>query len=256
MGRLRVSWCPVLSQGRAAPLLIAGPGCQVTRDAVAAGERHRWASTAAQTRAGVALLAAAVIGFVAYGVARLVGAATDGGQGTLRRVSTAGQGAVCLAFAWVTGSFLLGQRSAGSEQQRERTTGVVLALPGGRALVVTVGAAVVGVCLWRLIVAAKGHFGDTLNEEDMSRPVHALVWLIARIGIVARALAYAPVGVLLIIAGVRSDPQRADGLGAVLLELTRTGWGRVLVALIAVGFVVVPAYSLIEARYREVTTGA
>ena len=240
----------LLLAGLALSLLVGPAGAEEPTNANGA------LSAVAQTSGGAALLVGAVVGFVAYAIARLVGAATDRQQGRLRRISTAGQGLGYLGFAWVTASFLLGQQDAGSEQQREQTTGAVLGLPGGRLLVIAVGLAVIGVCLWQLTVAAKGHFGDTLKDAQMTPALHAIVWLIARVGIAARALAYAPVGVFLVLAGARSAPEQADGVDAVLLELTRTGWGRALVVLIAAGFTVFAAYRVLEARYREVTAGA
>lgn len=209
-----------------------------------------------QTPIGAVLLVGAAVGFLAFAMARLVGAATDQSEGRLRRLSTAGQGTFYLGAAWLTTSFVLGQQEAGSEEQREETAGLVLGLPGGEVLVVVAGLIVLGVCLWQLVVAARGHFADSLQTEQMSGPVHALVWFVARFGIAARAVAYAPVGVLLVLAGVRSSPDQANSLDAVLLELTRTGWGRALGILVAVGFTVFAVYSLLEARYREVTAGA
>lgn len=240
-------------------LVLAGLALNVYLSASAA---DRSASTngafraVAQTPLGVVLLATAVVGFAAFGVARLVGAATDSREGRLRRLSTAGQGAAYLAGAVVTASFLLGQEEAGSEQQREQTAGLVLGLPGGQLLVVAAGVTMLAVCAWQLVVAGRGHFGDTLDSEQMSAPVHAVVWLVARVGIAARALAYAPVGVFLILAGTRSDPNQATSLDSVLLELTRSSWGRGLVLLVAVGFAVFAVYSLLEARYRQVAAGA
>jgi hypothetical protein len=78
----------------------------------------------------------------------------------------------------------------------------------------------------------------------------------ARIGIPARALAVAPVGLFLLVAAVRSDPEQAKGLDALLLEASRNPVGRVLVVLAAAGFVVFAVYSLLEARYRQVSSGA
>lgn len=239
-----------LLAGLAFSLLVGPPAAEQPANANGA------LRAVANTRGGAALLAGAVVGFAAYGVARLVGASTDRGQRRLRRTSTAGQGVAYLAFAWVTASFLLGQKDAGSEQQQEQTAGAVLGLPGGRVLVIAVGLAIVGVCLWQLTVAARGHFGDTLRDAQMAPAVHAIVWMIARVGIAARALAYVPVGVLLVLAGTRSAPDQAGGVDAVLLELTGTAWGRVLIVLTAAGFTVFAAYSLLEARYRDVTTGA
>lgn len=240
-------------------LVLAGLALNVHLSASAA---DRSASTngalraIAQTPLGAVLLATAAVGFAAFGLARLVGAATDGREGRLRRLSTAGQGAAYLVGAGVTASFLLGREEAGSEQQREQTTGLVLGLPGGELLVVAAGVTMLAVCAWQVTVAARGHFGDTLDSEQMSGPMQAVVWLVARVGIVARALAYAPVGLFLVLAGTRSDPDQATSLDSVLLELTRSGWGRALVLLVAAGFAVFSVYSLLEARYRQVASGA
>jgi hypothetical protein len=234
----------------AVSLLVGPPGSQTPANANGA------LRSVAQTALGRLLLVGAAVGFAAFGLARLIGAATDGGQGGLRRLSTAGQGVGYLVMAWLTGSFLLGQQGTGSEQQRERTTGVILGLPGGRLLVAAVGVAVLGVCCWQLTVAARGHFGDTLNSEQMSPTVRRTVWLTARVGITARALAYIPLGGFLVLAGARSAPEQADGLDAVLLELTRTPWGSAVVAAVAAGFAVFAAYSFLEARYRQVLAGA
>ena len=240
----------LLLAGLGVSLLVGPPGADGQANANGA------LRAVAQTPVGAVLLVGAATGFAAYGVARVVGAASDASHGRLRRLSTAGQGLGYFVFAWVTGSFLLGKEEAGSEQQQEQATARVLGLPGGRLLVLAVGLAVLALCLWQLVVAAKGHFGDSLRTEQMSCPVRRIVWLVARVAIAARALAYAPVGVLLVVAGARSAPAQADGLDAVLLELARTEPGRALVALVAIGFTVFAAYSLIEARYRTVTSGA
>ncbi len=150
-------------------------------------------SEVAKSPVGLVLVAAAGVGFVAFGMVRLAGAITDDRHGWLRRVSTAGQGLMYLALAATTASFLLGRHGAGSEQQQRRTASTVLGLPGGRALLAVAGLAVLGVGCWQLVVAARGKFEDTLHTEQMSTKVHRLTRLTARIGIPARTLALSPV---------------------------------------------------------------
>ena len=210
----------------------------------------------ATTTVGRLMLAAAVVGFVAFGLLRLAAALTDDRQGRLRRLSTAGQAAVYLVLGATTAAFLLGQRTTGSETQQRRTAAFVLGLPGGRLLVVGAGLAVLAVCCWQLQCAVRGHFADTLHTEQMSGEVRRLTRLTARIGIPARALSFVPVGVFLIVAGVRADPDQAKGLDAILSELVRTAAGRATVAVVAAGFAVFAAYSMLEARYRQVSAGA
>jgi hypothetical protein len=159
-------------------------------------------------------------------------------------------------LAAATASFVSGRHGAGSEQQQRHTASTVLGLPGGRALLAVAGLAVLAVGCWQLVVAAKGKFEDTLHTEQMSTGVHRLTRLTARVGIPARALALSPVGAFLVLAAVRSNPQDAKGPDAVLLELAHTRWGQAVVVLIAAGFVVFAAYSFLEARYRQVSSGA
>lgn len=205
---------------------------------------------------GLLLLVAAALGFAAFGVVRLAGAATDDRQGRWRRLGTAGQGLAYLAVATETASFLLGQRATGSEQQQRQAAGFLLGLPGGGLLIVGAGVVLVLVCCWQLVVAIRGHFAETLHLEQMSRRSRWLLSVTARVGIPARALAFLPIGVFLVVAGLRSDAQQAKGLDALLLELTVNVAGRVLVALVAAGFVVFAAYSFLEARFRRVSAGA
>jgi len=135
-------------------------------------------------------------------------------------------------------------------------TGAVLALPGGRLILILSGAGMLAVCCWQLVVAARDHFQDTLHTEQMSRPARKIMAVTGRVGIPARALALAPIGIFLVIAGATSDRHRAIGLDAYLLQLMPTFWGRVAVTLIIIGFVVFAAYSFFDARFRDVTTGA
>jgi cytochrome b561 len=205
---------------------------------------------------GFGLLAAAALGFTVFGVVRIAGAIADGQHGRLRRVSTAGQGLLYLAMGAATTSFLLGSRGTGSEQQQRSTAAKVIGLPFGRALLAVVGLVVLGMCAWQVVVAVQGHYADSLKHEEMGRRTRGLTKLTARIGIPARALAVAPVGLFLLVAAARADPEQAKGLDALLLEASRNPVGRVLVALAAAGFVVFAVYSLLEARYRQVSSGA
>jgi Domain of Unknown Function (DUF1206) len=241
-------------------LLLAGLALQLVLGVGPAG-RSRQANAngaltqVAQAPLGFALLLGAALGFAAFAVVRLYGAVTDGEHGRWRRLSTAGQALIYVGMTWVTLTFLLGRRTAGSEEQQRSAAGRVIALPFGRALLVAAGLAVLGMCAWQMVVAARGDFADSLRERAMKPLVRRVTLVTARIGIPARGLAIAPIGVFLVVAGIRSDPQEAKGLDALLLQSSHSAAGRVLVALAAAGFLVFAVYSLLEARYRQVSSG-
>jgi hypothetical protein len=209
----------------------------------------------ARAPVGFGLLAAAAAGFAAFGGVRIAGAVMDRRHGPWRRLSTAGQGVVYLAMAAVTASFVLGRRATGSEQQQRSTAATIIGLPFGRALLAGVGLVVLAMCAWQFVVAARGDFADSLTDENMSPATRRVVDVTARVGIPARALAVVPVGVFLVVAGVRADPGQAKGLDALLLDASRGAAGRALVVLAAAGFAVFAVYSLLEARYRQVASG-
>jgi len=213
-------------------------------------------ASVAGTLAGKALLAAAAIGFLAFGVIRLAGAATDDRQGVLRRLTTAGQAVFYAALAVVTTSFLLGHHQTGSEQQHHRTAGELLGLPGGRFIVAAIGVGMLGVCLWQVVNAFTGGYAETLHTEEMDRKTRRAMELAAKAGIPARALAFAPIGVFLVISGLRNSSRQAKGLDGLLSDAARSDPGRVALCLVVAGFVVFAGYSLLEARYRQVSSGA
>jgi hypothetical protein len=236
-------------------LLLAGLAAQLalgSRSGPAQANANGALTQVAGAPLGIALLAGAALGFLAFALVRVYGAITDGRHGGWRRLGTAGQGLIYVGMALVTASFLLGRRSTGSEQQQRSTAQSIIMWPFGRGLLVAAGLVVLAMCGWQLLVVARGDFADSLRNGRL----HRLTLMTARIGIPARALAVAPVGVFLVVAAVQADPQQAKGLDAVLLDTSRTPVGRVLVLLAAAGFVVFAVYSLLEARYRELASGA
>jgi hypothetical protein len=213
-------------------------------------------SQVAAAPVGLALLTGAALGFAVFGVVRVAAAVRDHRLGRLRRTSTAGQGLLYVAMAAGTAAFVLGSRSTGSEQQQRDTATRLIALPFGRVLLAAAGVVVLAMCAWQVVVAVRGHFADSLSDERMGEGARRATVLTARIGIPARAAAVAPVGVFLVVAALRADPREAKGLDALLLEASGTPVGRLLVGLAAAGFVVFAVYSLLEARYRQVSSGA
>lgn len=209
----------------------------------------------ADREGGETVLVVAAVGFGAFGVMRLLGALTDRRHGRLRRATTAGQGTLYLGLAFVTSAFLAGRRGVGSEDEQQRTASQLLDLPGGRLILAGLGTVVLAVCLWQLVVTASGGFADSLDFGAADPSLRRLVLLTARVGIPARALAFLPIGVFLVVAAVADEPARAKGLDGFLLDLVDESWGKALVALVALGLVTFAVYSFLEARYRQVDAG-
>jgi hypothetical protein len=211
--------------------------------------------TVARAPLGRGLIGLAALGFVAFGVSRLLGAFRDRDAGLRSRVTTGLQGLFYVCLTEVPASFVLGSSSTGSEQSQRSTTSSVLGLPGGRLLLLAAGVVFVGVCVWQVVTALRTGFDDSMRTRDAPAWVQLLVRVSGRVGITFRALVFLPVGVFLIVSAASSDPRRAKGLDATLAGLSRHAWGRGLLVLVAAGFVVFAVYSLLEARYRDVDAG-
>jgi hypothetical protein len=229
-------------------ITVAAPGPQVN----ASGALR----TVASAPLGRLLVAAAAAGFLVFGLSRLLGAIRDRDAAVTSRLTTGLQGVFYLCLSEVPLSFVLGNSSTGSEQSERSMTARVLMLPAGRALVLATGLVFVGVCLWQVVTALRTGFTESLAIGGLPGWARSLIRATGRIGITFRALVFLPVGVFLVVSGARSDPRQARGLDASLTGLARSGWGRLLLVLVAAGFVVFAAYTLIEARYRDVDAGS
>ena len=125
----------------------------------------------------------------------------------------------------------------------------------GRAALLAVGAGVVVVCGWQTWIALRGGFSDSLETGDAGRALRRTVTWVGTVGILARAAVAAPIGVLMVLAAVRSQAGDAMDLDQLLAGLNHSSLGHALVWVIAGGFLVFAGYSLLEARYRTVHAG-
>lgn len=201
---------------------------------------------------GKVAIAAVALGFVLFGIGRLVGAVVDHSVSTARRVLTALQGLFYVALAYVPCSFLAGNYQTGSQQQQEKTTARVLGLPGGRVILVVVGVILLAVCVQQIRGAVQHDFRDGLDMAGASRPVRAVADASGVVGITARALVFLPMGIFLMIAAFEANPGRSYGIDAELLALSGHAWGVAVIAAVAAGLAVFVVYSAVETRYRNV----
>ena len=71
-------------------------------------------------------------------------------------------------------------------------------------------------------------------------------------GYSAKGVAYAIAGVLVVVAAVKYDPNKARGLDAALKTLAGHSYGPWLLALIALGFAAFGVFCFSQAKYRKV----
>ena len=147
-------------------------------------------------------------------------------------------------------SVALGSGSSSSQSQQQATSGV-LALPGGRVVVVVAGLIVVGVGVAGVVKGVRESFAEEIDTSPMS-PVaqKAAAWL-GQVGYIAKGLALCLVGSLLSYAALTFDRQKAPGLDGTLQTILAQPFGKYLLTVVALGFLAFGLFALLQTRYRR-----
>nr|WP_209282460.1 DUF1206 domain-containing protein [Brevundimonas alba] len=125
----------------------------------------------------------------------------------------------------------------------------VLDLPFGRWLLICGGLAIFAIGVSNIVKAVREDFTEYLAcSARLCRRVAPL----ARIGHVARGLAYLPLAVLVVIAGFHAKASEVTSFGAALDAVERQPSGPWMLVATALGFVAFGSFSFIEARFRRI----
>jgi fumarate reductase subunit D len=192
---------------------------------------------------GVVLLWVLLVGFVLLALWQATEAIAHGDAGD--RVKAAAKAVTYAVLAATTVSVLTGAGGSGGSGQ---ATSTLMGSAGGRVLVGAVGLGVVAVGGYHVVKGWRETF-----LEDLRADPGTWVRRAGRIGYVGKGGALAVVGVLLVVAAVRSDPEQAEGLDAALHALAGLPFGAVLLTLVALGFAGYGVYAVAgRARHAKV----
>lgn len=210
-------------------------------------------SQVAEQPLGRVVLWVGVAGFAGLALWQLAEAAVsrgaDSGDEAKRRGISAGKAVVYLALAWTTLSFARGGSTSSGGASADVTATLMESGPG-RVLVGLVGLGVVAVGAYQVHKGATKKFLQDLRGTGGGTVGTAVVRL-GMVGYVARGSALVIVGVLFVLAAVRQQPGQATGLDGALRTLGEQPFGRVLLALVALGFIAYGLYSFARARYAR-----
>ncbi|HVL84260.1 MAG TPA: DUF1206 domain-containing protein, partial [Pseudonocardia sp.] len=151
------------------------------------------------------------------------------------------------ALAWSAGKIAAKGASGGGGSGSAQG---LFGLPGGRYLVGLLGLGVLGVAGYAAFRGVAAKFLRELDLRGAGLRRSFLVTRLGRLGWTALGVAYGGIGVLLLVAAVRFDPDQPVGLDAALQTLGTQPFGRVLLCVLAAGLAVFGVYCLFDARYR------
>lgn len=207
---------------------------------------------------GFVAIAVVVVGLLAFAVWQGLAAATgfrwtSGGTRFRKRVGAGAKTVAVLAVAVVGIRLLLtGSAGASSSAGSEQVTAGLLTLPAGRILVGVLGLVVLGVAVAMAYTGIARTFSDDLDDTRLPARTRRPVEVLGVVGHLARALAFAIVGVLFGVAALRVDPRTAGGLDQALTTLAGQPFGPVLLLAVGAGFAAFGLYTFAEAWARRI----
>jgi amino acid transporter len=208
-------------------------------------------SELAENSFGKVLLAVMAVGLFFYAVWQAVEAAIGfeekhGNERTFKRVSSAGKALFGLALAVQSLKLVLGSGSKSSSQKQQDWTSKLLELPAGRALVVIIGLAVVAFSAYLIYKGVKKKF-----LEKLEGGVDQKVVKLGQVGWIARGVAFGVLGMLIVVAGFKEQPEKSRGLDAALKTLANQPFGKWILVAVALGLGAYAIFQLVTARHRR-----
>jgi Domain of Unknown Function (DUF1206) len=136
-----------------------------------------------------------------------------------------------------------------SDKQSADLTATAMTYPGGQALVIVVGLALVGAGGYLAYQAWRKEFLKGMQLGQLRARDRRIVTWLGEAGGIARGIVFGAVGVFLVIAAVQAKPQQAKGVDSALRALAATPLGPWLLVLVALGLIMFGVFSWCEARW-------
>lgn len=209
---------------------------------------------------GTVLVALLGLGLLGYALWRLSQFFTERGgqdgaaQQWIRRASYIVRALIYAALSVFAFSLAFGNRRGGSGGDAQQSlTARVMSWPGGRIMVGLTGLVIIGVALYQAYQAYSDDFMDELRTEQMTPQARRWVERVGKAGHSARALVFSLIGIFVIRAAIQFDPQESVGLDGALQTLAQQPAGPWLLGLTALGLLLYGVYSIVRARYVDVS---
>ncbi|MET0343348.1 MAG: DUF1206 domain-containing protein [Polyangiales bacterium] len=202
---------------------------------------------------GQVLLWITALGLVCYALWKGVCAVLDPEQegtdrkGAAKRAGYAFSSVLHFALAFSTARAALGSgRSGGGTKS---TVAELMSLPMGRVLIAIAGAIAIGFGVQQMVLAVKGKVGEQYASAPLNGRLRQTVLRVARVGVFARGLVFPVIGASFVMAALRGNASKADGMGEALGDIAQGPFGRALITFVAAGLLAYGVHLFFVARY-------
>ena len=139
---------------------------------------------------------------------------------------------------------------ADETEDMRQTSAAVLGAPHGDGLLILAGLVVIGFGVGNVVQGLVQDFGHRLACDKALRQ---RVAPLAKVGYAARGLATLPVGVFLVLAGLRARADEARSWGQALQTVEQQPLGGLALGALAAGLIAFGLFGFVEARYRRIS---
>ncbi|MCD4851806.1 DUF1206 domain-containing protein [Arthrobacter sp. AK01] len=222
-----------LAVGRGGEADVSGAVTELARQP--AGPFLLWACFAACAALALWQLGNAILGF-------------RGGVGNklTKRLSAVGQAIVFAGLAATIVSFVAGKGQNSRESTSDYTVTLMKA-PFGMFLLIAIGA---GIAITGIVFAVRGFRQKFTKDLSLSshQSVRKFQLGVGVVGYIAKGIALFLVGLLVVIATVRAEPEQSTGLDGSLKALREQPYGVYLLAAVALGLIAYGLFLMVKAR--------
>lgn len=208
----------------------------------------------ASTSFGGAVLWVLAIGLFAFAVWQALLAAvgftwrTKKRTRITKRIGAAVRAVIGVAIAVLAIKLATGDGGSDSGQKQKTFTAKLLELPAGRFLVGLAALIVIGFGVGAIASGVRRSFMKDLNTSELPSGTQQWVRRLGMIGYIAKGVAIGIIGVLIGVAALHSNPDKAGGLDAALHTLAGQPFGPYLLTAVAVGLAAFGIYCFAAAR--------
>jgi hypothetical protein len=178
----------------------------------------------------------------------------NGAKGMIVRI---GYGISAIIYASIAVNALryaaTNQGSSGDSQQS--ISAQLLSYPLGKWLIAGIGVIIIGYGIYELFSGITGRFMNKFNVHEMNKHEQRIGRQSGRIGLISRGVVFGLIGFFFILTSIQSNPDKAKGLDGALAELAQQPYGRWLLGIVALGFILFGLYSVIRGRYQQMSFG-
>ena len=137
----------------------------------------------------------------------------------------------------------------GAGDSTQKSIAAILTHPGGGPLTIVIGLVAILIGLGQFLEAYRATFKEDLKGAEMTTSERDIAIKLGRFGMLARGVIFLIIGWFLVQAGLHHDAGQVQGFGGAFLFLLGQPFGRVVLAIVALGFVALGLHSFACARW-------